>query len=64
MKARYFQDLVDMFGDVPYSQAFQIDKFATPKYDKGEDIYKDLQIQLDTAVNIFMKVQLHQPQPQ
>jgi hypothetical protein len=55
MKARYFQDLVDMFGDVPYSQAFQIDKFATPKYDKGEDIYKDLQIQLDTAVNIFMK---------
>jgi hypothetical protein len=53
MKARYFQDLVDMFGDVPYSQAFNIDQFATPKYDKGEDIYKDLQVQLDTAINIF-----------
>ncbi|HEX8331975.1 MAG TPA: SusD/RagB family nutrient-binding outer membrane lipoprotein [Segetibacter sp.] len=55
MKARYFQDLVDIFGDVPYSQAFQIDKFATPKYDKGEDIYKNLQIQLDSAINIFTK---------
>lgn len=53
IKARYFQDLVDMFGNVPYSQAFQLDEYPTPVYDKGEDIYKDLQVKLDTAINIF-----------
>jgi hypothetical protein len=53
MKARYFQDLVDMFGNVPYSEAFQLSKYATPKYDKAEDIYSDLQVQLDSAISIF-----------
>lgn len=53
MKAKYFQDLVDLFGNVPYSQAFQLAQFPTPKYDKGEVIYADLQLQLDAAIEIF-----------
>jgi hypothetical protein len=53
MKARMFQDLVDAYGNVPYSQAFNSKEFATPKYDKGEDIYKDLLLVLDSAVIIF-----------
>lgn len=53
MKAKYFQDLADIFGNVPYSQAFQLAKFPTPKYDKAEDIYADLQQQLDDAIEIF-----------
>jgi len=36
-----FQTLVDTFGDIPYSQALNINN-PLPAYDKGEDIYKDL----------------------
>jgi hypothetical protein len=53
MKARYFQDLVDLYGNVPYSQAFRLAEFPTPKYDKGQEIYTDLQRVLDEAVAIF-----------
>jgi hypothetical protein len=53
MKAKYFQDLVDLFGNVPYSQAFNLAEFPTPKYDRGQDIYNDLQKQLDAAIAIF-----------
>jgi len=53
MKARYFQDLVDIYGNVPYSQAFQLKDYPTPKYDKGEEIYEDLQRVLDEAIAIF-----------
>lgn len=58
LKAHLFQNLVDMFGNVPYSQAFQSKEFPTPKYDKAEDIYADLQASLDTAVNIFEHVEI------
>ena len=53
MKALHFSTLVDCYGDVPYSQAFQIAKTSTPAYDKGADIYKDLVNQLDSAVTYF-----------
>lgn len=52
MKARLFQDLVDNFGNVPYSESFK-KEIATPKYDKGKDIYNDLQVVLDSAIAIF-----------
>lgn len=55
MKAHLFQNLVDMFGNVPYSQAFKAD-IPSPKYDKAEDIYKDLQVRLDTAIGIMKGV--------
>ena len=50
LSAELFQDLVDMFGDVPYSQAFNNDASQHPAYDKAQDIYKDLLASLDTAV--------------
>jgi len=53
MKAHLFQNLVDMYGNVPYSEAFDMDQFSTPKYDKGEAIYADLQVKLDSAINIM-----------
>lgn len=52
IKAKLFQDLVDCFGNVPYSEAFQ-KEIATPKYDKGSDIYANLQTVLDEAIVIF-----------
>ncbi|HZF63284.1 MAG TPA: SusD/RagB family nutrient-binding outer membrane lipoprotein, partial [Chitinophagaceae bacterium] len=42
MKAHLYQNLVDIWGDVPYSEAFKIPEVRTPKYDKAEDIYADL----------------------
>jgi hypothetical protein len=52
-RAKYFQDLVDMYGNVPYSQAFNLKEFPSPKYDKGQDIYNALQVELDEAITIF-----------
>ncbi len=40
----------DLWGDVPYSQAFQGSSNFTPGYDKQEDIYKGLQTLLDSAI--------------
>jgi hypothetical protein len=53
MKAHLFQNLVDLYGNVPYSQAFKPNEFPTPTFDKGEDIYADLQVKLDTAIGIM-----------
>jgi len=50
LSAKLFQEMVDLFGNLPYSQAFQIDKFPLPAYDKAEDIYASLQTRLDTAI--------------
>ena len=51
LSAKMFQELVDTYGDVPYSQAFQTDVYKHPVYDKAEDIYKALQQSLDTAIS-------------
>jgi hypothetical protein len=42
-----YQILVDTFGDVPYSEALQGSSDYLPKYDKAEDIYKDLIVRLN-----------------
>lgn len=53
MKAVHFSTLVDGFGNVPYSQAFNIKKTTTPAYDDAKTIYLDLFAQLDSAVTYF-----------
>jgi hypothetical protein len=50
LSARLYQDVVDIYGDVPYSQAFQNGKYLQPTYDKGKDVYAALQVSLDTAI--------------
>jgi len=44
-----YQHLVDMFGDVPYTEALDIDNIS-PAYDDGFTIYKDLITRLDTDI--------------
>ncbi|NML21326.1 SusD/RagB family nutrient-binding outer membrane lipoprotein [Pseudoflavitalea sp. G-6-1-2] len=39
-KAYVFSIATDLWGDVPYSQAGQLEQFKTPRYDKQEDIYQ------------------------
>jgi hypothetical protein len=55
MKAYDFEQLVDNFNDVPYSQAFQPSTILFPAYDKGVDIYHDLGKQLDAAIALINK---------
>jgi len=50
MRVMLFQDLVDQFGNIPYSEAEQPAVTLTPKYDDAAAIYKDLALQLDTAL--------------
>lgn len=50
MKTVGFQNLVDIFNNVPYSKAFDLVGNITPAYDKGADIYADLFLQLDKAL--------------
>lgn len=42
--------LVDVFGDLPYSEAFDSDATVTPGYDDDKDIYDDLITRLDAAI--------------
>ncbi|NOQ24338.1 MAG: SusD/RagB family nutrient-binding outer membrane lipoprotein [Bacteroidales bacterium] len=41
--------LVETFGDIPYTQALDIE-ILTPSYDDGLTIYKDLILRLNTAI--------------
>ena len=50
LQAKLFQELVDLYGDVPYTQAFQTNTYTTPAYDKSQDIYTSLQNRLDTGI--------------
>jgi hypothetical protein len=40
----------DIWGDIPYSQAFKGNDKLTPVYDKQEDIYKAVQTLLDNGI--------------
>ena len=51
LSAKLFQELVDLYGDIPYSQAFQVRKNPTPAYDNAKDIYNSLLLSLDTAIS-------------
>lgn len=53
MKVYDFQQLVDNYNDVPYSQAFKAPAVLFPAYDKGPAIYDDLVKQLDAAISII-----------
>jgi hypothetical protein len=53
MKAYDYQNLVDIFGNIPYSDALKSISSIRPKYDKAQDIYEDLAKKLDTAANLF-----------
>lgn len=49
MKSFYMQTIVDLYGDVPYSEAFLGQDNITPKYDNDTDIYKALITNLEEA---------------
>lgn len=52
-KAYYMQYIVDLYGNVPYTEAFKEADNPTPKYDKDIDVYAGLVAELTDAVNLI-----------
>lgn len=57
MKAYVFAKVVDQYNDVPYTEALKGNAVLAPKYDKAEDIYKDLVSQLTISINAISTAQ-------
>ena len=53
MKAYNFQTLVDLYNNVPYTQALQGTSVSNPAYDNGRAIYDDIAKRMDTAISLF-----------
>ncbi|AZA48547.1 SusD/RagB family nutrient-binding outer membrane lipoprotein [Chryseobacterium carnipullorum] len=53
MKAYYMQMIVDLYNDVPYTEAFKGQANKNPKYDKAKDVYKGLLAELNQALALI-----------
>src|SRR5690606_17433405 len=53
MKAFDYAMLIDVYGDVPYTEALKGAENVTPTYDSQIAIYQDLVAQLNLAIDIF-----------
>ena len=53
LKSLNFARVVDVYGNVPYSQALQGTTYITPKYDDAKGIYEDLLKQIDTGIALI-----------
>ena len=53
LKAMDFQMLVDVYGNVPYSQALKGTGILAPGFDDQKLVYEDLIKQLDTAITVL-----------
>lgn len=45
--------MVDIYGDIPYSEALQGSANLTPHFDRSAEIYKGLLLELDDAITIL-----------
>jgi hypothetical protein len=53
MEAYVFQNLVDWYGNVPYTEALKAQGNFKPKYDNQKAIYEDLVVKLDEAMALI-----------
>src|SRR5258706_88437 len=61
LQAYTLMTLVDMFGDVPYSQAFGGNANTTPAVDNAKDVYTAALASLDSAILNFTKIEARKP---
>lgn len=61
MKSHNFQILTDVYGNVPYTDAFQGTANSTPKYDKAVDIYNGIFADLDKAIELLNNDEANDP---
>jgi hypothetical protein len=50
MRAYVYQKLVDLYGDVPYTEAMSAATNLAPKYDNAQTVYEDLIVKLTEAI--------------
>lgn len=55
LKVLYMSNLTDMYGDVPYSEAFQVREGGTaePKFDSQKEVYLQMFNDLETANSLY-----------
>lgn len=53
LRAFYSQYLVDLYGDIPYTEKHQLGNNLFPKYDDDQDVYRLLISELDTALDLI-----------
>lgn len=53
LESYYMQNVVDLYGDIPYSEAFKGKDNLYPTYDKAFDVYKALVEQVDSAMVVI-----------
>lgn len=56
MKVYLFHNLVDTYGNIPYSEALKgggTTQNLKPAYDDQQTIYEDLAVRIDTAINLI-----------
>jgi len=53
LRAFYFQNMTDRWGDIPYTEALKGKSLLTPKFDKQQDIYTSLFKELKEAAAQF-----------
>jgi hypothetical protein len=53
IKSHEFQQLVDMFGNVPYFNSLKGTANLQPVYDDAQAIYEDLIVQIDSGINLI-----------
>lgn len=56
LKVLFLSNLTDMFGDIPYSEAFQIlEGNRKPKFDSQREVYEQMFAALETANTIYQE---------
>jgi len=53
MEAQEMGILVDMYNNVPYTEAWDLAQFIRPKYDNGEDVYKAIFTKIDEGMALI-----------
>lgn len=53
MQSYEYQQLVDMFGNIPYSQSLKDVRVITPTYDDAKTVYADLVLKIDSGINLI-----------
>jgi hypothetical protein len=56
LSVKLWQETVDQFGAIPYSQAFDYANYPQPIYDPAATIYADLLVKLDKAITYMNAV--------
>jgi len=53
LRSWVFGLLTDSYGDIPYSQALNINEYITPAYDSQQEVYQGILNDLELAVSLF-----------